>query len=77
MKTDRLRILSIGILAVVIMCVVFGWIAHDTHLALFTVTLVVLGTVLESIRLEFRDLRREIEALAAKLNVLPKELMSR
>jgi hypothetical protein len=62
-KIDRLRFLSVGVLVVAFIALamqVFGGSKHDPSLSFFTNVMIFLGTALEQIRLELRDLRKEL-----------------
>ena len=60
MKTDRLRFLSIGILAVAALTLIGEISSHNSTQTGLVITLVLLATALEHIRLEIRDIREEI-----------------
>ena len=73
MKTDRLRTLSFAIAAIGFLALFYEATSRDGHFVLFGITLVLLLTVLENVRREFRDLRAEIEKRSAPSEVPPHE----
>ena len=60
MKTDRLRFLSIGVLAVAALALVGEISSHNSAQPGVVITLILLGTALEQVRLEIRDIREEL-----------------
>jgi len=57
---DRLRRLSIGCLAIAVLGLAFDTLSHGTpQFHSIIMVMIVLGTALEQIRLELRDLRDE------------------
>jgi len=59
MKTDRLKILSISVIAVALIALCLEIFTHSSSQSDFVIVLILLGVALEKIRLEFRDIREE------------------
>ena len=57
MKTDRLRIVSIGVVAMLVIELGYEIFAHVSPDHGFVITLIIILVALEKIRLEFRDIR--------------------
>ena len=70
MKTDRLRFLSIGVIAVAVVALAGEIFTHSASHSGFVITLVLLGVALEKIRLEFRDIREELRKKTSPAEVL-------
>ena len=60
MKTDRLRILSIGVFALLAIELGYEIFGHSSPDRGFVITLIIILVALEKIRLEFRDIREAI-----------------
>ncbi|MDQ6655445.1 MAG: hypothetical protein M3Y80_06510 [Verrucomicrobiota bacterium] len=60
MKTDRLRILVIGVIAIIAIELGYEIFGQSERRSGFVMTLIFMAVALERIRLELRDIREEI-----------------